>query len=151
MKKIVLLLTVMISVLAFGNNIEIPDNVSSAFTKKFPGAENVNWEIEFNNFKVEFTRNNKTMTALFSDEGKWVETATYINEDDLPENTLEEINWYYKNGLIISSRKAKDYKSNDFYRVTVESGDAFYFLKVDEEGDIIDTSVRYLSQKTDNK
>ena len=150
MKKIVLL-AVLISTVAFGNNIPIPDHVTSAFIEKFPGVDNVTWEKEFNNYRAEFTQKNRTMTALFTDDGRWIETATYINETDLPEKTIDEIDWYYKNGLIISSRKGKDYKSTNFYRVTVETGEAFYFLKVDEEGDIIDTSVRYLSQKTDKK
>jgi len=150
MKKIVLL-AVFISTVAFSNNVQIPDHVSTAFTSKFPGVEDVNWKREFNMFRAEFTQKNKTMTALFSTDGKWVETATYIQENQLPEKTLEEIDWYYDNALIISSRKAKDYKSTNFYRVTVETGEAFYFLKIDEEGDIIDTSVQYLTQKTSKK
>lgn len=150
MKKLVLL-TVLISTFAFGNDVTVPDNVSSAFNKKYPKAEDVNWSKEFNNYQVEFTHKNTPMTALFNMEGDCVETATYIQKDELPEKTLEEIDWYYTNALIISSRKAKDYKSANFYRVTVETGDAFFFLKVDEEGDIIDTSVRYLSENTEKK
>ncbi len=150
MKKL-LLLAVLVSTFAFGNNVQIPDNVSSAFDQKFPKAEVINWKKEFNNYQVEFTQNNIAMTALFTHEGECVETATYIKKDDLPENTLEEIDVHYVNGMIISSRKAKDQNSTNFYRVTVETGDAFFFLKVDEEGDIIDTSVRYLAQNTAGK
>ena len=150
MKKLVLL-AVLVSTFAFGNDVTIPENVSSAFEQKFPKVEDVNWKKEFNNYQVEFTQKNIPMTALFNSEGECVETATYIQKDELPEKTLDEIDGYYNNGLIISSRKAKDFNSTNFYRVTVETGEAFFFLKVDEEGDIIDTSVRYLSQKTDKK
>ena len=145
MKKL-LLFAALVSTFAFGNDVSVPDDVSSAFTQKFPKAEVIKWEKHFNNYQVEFTQNNVAMTALFNDEGECVETATYIKKDDLPENTLEEIDMHYVNGMIISSRKAKDSKSTNFYRVTVETGEAFFFLKVDEEGDIIDTSVRYLTQ-----
>ena len=150
MKKL-LLFAALVSTFAFGNDVKVPDDVSSAFAKKFPNAEVIKWEKQFNHYQVEFTQNNVAMTALFNDEGECVETATYIKKDDLPENTLEEIDMHYVNGMIISSRKAKDSKSTNFYRVTVETGEAFFFLKVDEEGDIIDTSVRYLTQNTTGK
>lgn len=150
MKKIVLL-AVLISTIAFGNDIQIPENVSSAFTKEFPGVADVNWKMEFDKYQAEFTHKNKSMIALFNHQGECVETGTYINKNELPEKTLEEIDWYYKNPQIISTRKAKDLQSTNFYRVTVETEEAFYFLKVDEEGDIIDTSVRYFSQNTGSK
>jgi hypothetical protein len=150
MKKIVLL-AVLISTIAFGNDIQIPENVSSAFTKEFPGVANVNWKMEFDKYQAEFTQKNKTMTALFNTRGECIETATYIHQNELPDKTLEEIDWYYKNAQIISSRKAKNIQSNCYYRVIVETEEAFYFLKVDEEGDIIDTSVRYLSENAGRK
>jgi hypothetical protein len=150
MKKIVLL-AALVSTFAFGNNVPVPENITSAFVEKFPKAEVVNWVKEFDKYQVEFTQKNIPMTALFNKEGECVETATYIKKNELPEKTLEEIDWYYDNALIVSSKKAKDHKSTNFYRVTVETGEAFFFLKVDEEGDIIDTSVRYFSQNTEKK
>lgn len=150
MKKL-LFLAVLVSTFAFGNDVQVPDIVSSAFAQQFPQAEVINWKMDFNNYHVEFIQNSIAMTALFDQEGECVETATYIKKNDLPENTLEEIDLHYVNGMIISSRKAKDHESTNFYRVTVETGEAFFFLKVDEEGDIIDTSVRYLTQNTARK
>ncbi len=140
------MIAAMISAVAFGNNTKVPDNVSTAFSNKFPGAEDVNWKKEFNKFEVEFTQKNETIIALFSKDGSWIETATYIDVEDLPAKTIKEIELYYEKGFISSIRKAVDFRKNNFYRVTVETGEAFYFLKVDEEGDIIDTSVRYKSQ-----
>ncbi|MGD2035259.1 MAG: hypothetical protein PVF73_09405 [Bacteroidales bacterium] len=150
MKKIVLL-AALISTVAFGNNADIPEVIASAFSSEFPAAEDVNWKKEFSLYKADFILKNKPMTALFNHAGECVETATYIDEKELPQKALKEIDWYYNNWQIVSSRKARDSNSDHFYRVTVETGEAFYFLKVDEEGDIIDTSVRHLSQKTDKK
>jgi uncharacterized membrane protein YkoI len=65
---------------------DLPAAVKTAFAQKFPDADDVEWDKEKDgNWEVEFEQGDTESTAVFSPDGKWLETETEIALEDLPE------------------------------------------------------------------
>lgn len=65
---------------------DLPQAVKTAFDQKFPNATDVEWDKEDDgNWEVEFELGDEESTAVFSADGKWLETETEIAVEDLPE------------------------------------------------------------------
>ena len=76
-------------VLSAGCNLQaqkdLPAVVKKAFEQKFPNADDVEWDKEKDgNWEVEFEIGDEESTAVFTPDGKWLETETEIALDDLP-------------------------------------------------------------------
>jgi len=63
----------------------VPEAVITAFTAKYPGATEIEWEIEdTDEYEAEFELDGTEMSANFSLEGKWLVTETSIEAGSLP-------------------------------------------------------------------
>lgn len=63
----------------------VPTAVREAFSQKFPGVSDVDWEKENNReWEAEFEQNGIDMSANFSADGAWLETETPIKVAELP-------------------------------------------------------------------
>ena len=86
MKQLGILLALSLS---FGCNLQaqkdLPAAVKTAFEQKFPNADDVEWQKEKDgNWEVEFEIGEEESSAVFTPDGKWLETETEIAMDDLP-------------------------------------------------------------------
>lgn len=85
MKAALLILSVLIFNTFTGNAKTLPDAVSKAFAEKFAKAEKVKWDQEnVNEWEAEFILGGKEMSASFDPSGKWLETETEIEKNELP-------------------------------------------------------------------
>jgi len=89
MKKIVVLLSSFLLISLMGNTQaitpdKVPAPVKQAFTKKFPAATDVKYEMEKKDYEVTFKDKGASMSANYDATGKWLETETEIKESDLP-------------------------------------------------------------------
>ncbi len=68
--------------------------VLHSFNSKFPKATHILWQqVNVFNWHVNFNLKKKKCTALFNNEGKWLETVTLIPLNKIPEQlqlTMEE-------------------------------------------------------------
>ena len=80
----------------------IPQIVKDALKKSFPTAQNEKWEKENQNFEAEFNLNKEEVSALFSPEGKLLETEVEIALGELPKPI---VNYVSKN---LSGKKIKE-------------------------------------------
>ena len=72
-----------------GNKPEVPEQVLSTFAQMFPGATEMEWEMEDEgNWEVEFEVKDKEFTACFTAAGKWLETEWEVSSDEIPENVM---------------------------------------------------------------
>jgi Skp family chaperone for outer membrane proteins len=97
-KIISLLFAACVSVAACNNKIDeakIPAVVKETFAKDFPGIS-AKWDKENVDFEASFKMNDKTMSALYDDNGIRKETETDIKVDDLPASVKSYINDNYK-------------------------------------------------------
>ncbi len=87
MKKLSVILTVLflaMGMTAFsqGNPSEV---IKQAFNQKFPGAKEMDWEIEENGWEVSFKLKDKEMSAEFDLVGNWMKTETELKKKDIPD------------------------------------------------------------------
>jgi len=94
MKKFILSIAAiaMISFGARGQNITPPKEVQEVFLKQFKTVQDVKWEQEVNEWEAEFKIDGIEMSASFDNSGKWLETETELNKNELPAEIHKAIN-----------------------------------------------------------
>lgn len=137
MKKIVFIASLLLSTVAFGQNIEVPDAVIAAFEEKFPDAEEVKWKKLKTNYQATFEDIETTM-AQFTPEGKWVKTAVIVTEDELPVIAAEHIEENFENAEITQVQMVENSKEEITYLVVMVVGDEKIKIKFDDEGVVIE-------------
>ncbi len=63
---------------------QIPANLSTNFQKAYPNATEVEWDLEGENYKVEFDQDNMETEIWYSKSGAIVKTEMEITENELP-------------------------------------------------------------------
>ncbi len=79
MKKLVVMLSacLLIGLAGFTQKLaaeKVPAAVKQSFNQKYPGATNVKYEMEDNDFEISFRAEASVMSANFDKTGKWLET-----------------------------------------------------------------------------
>ena len=111
----------------------VPQAVKDSFKKSFPNAQNVKWEKENHQFEAEFKIDKKEMSALFSADGKLMETEFEISVSSLP---VAISNYLAKNLLgkkIKEASKITDSNGKVSYEAEVDGKDYLF----DEVGNFI--------------
>jgi hypothetical protein len=114
----------------------IPQVVKDSFMKSFPTVQNEKWEKENQNFEAEFDLNKEEMSALFSPEGKLIETEVEIAIGDLP---APIINYFSKN---LSEKKIKEAS-----KITDAAGKVSFEAEVNGKDYIFDASGNLLKSE----
>ncbi|HEU4607416.1 MAG TPA: PepSY-like domain-containing protein [Chitinophagaceae bacterium] len=93
MKKWIILFSTWFAALnMIGQVKSIPAAVKKAFEARFPAASHVHWGKESRKeYEAEFLLNGKPVSANFDLNGKWIETETTINKEELPQPVLASI------------------------------------------------------------
>jgi hypothetical protein len=79
MKKIIFISTaILLGTLTLAQAKAIPQNVTVAFTAKYPNAVIKKWKQTDNHFAAEFSIDNKRAVAFYSADGNWERTETKI-------------------------------------------------------------------------
>lgn len=105
---------------------DVPVSVEKTFMKKFTAAENVVWDVTEEGAHIAmFLMDGRDMSALFTEEGVWVSTTTYIDQADIPGK--------------IQSTVAKQFPDYEMYDVArVESpGGIYYEAMLESETDAL--------------
>jgi hypothetical protein len=100
-------------------NVKVPEAVSQAFNKDFPGIKNVNWSSEDNEFEAEFKLNGAEASANYDKTGHRTETEIGINGKDLPADAMNYITKNYAAYKISEVNKVTDSKNILSYEVIV--------------------------------
>ena len=96
MKELILLLAFFaIAQIGFSQKVKaykVSQAVKTEFAKKFPTAELEGWELEDGNYEAEFDNpDDVEMSAVFSADGKWLETKQVIKKSELPAPVLAKL------------------------------------------------------------
>jgi len=133
MKKFLLVaLAAILTTSSFGQKTSkdnVPQSVQDALKKSFPTAQVEKWEKENQNFEAEFDFNKEEMSALFSPEGKLIETEVDIAIGDLP---APIVNYVSKN---LSGKKIKEAS-----KITNSAGNVSFEAEVGGKDYIFDSS-----------
>ncbi|MFZ4707192.1 MAG: PepSY-like domain-containing protein [Bacteroidales bacterium] len=101
----------------------IPLVVRTAFSQKFPGAENVKWGKEnIAEYEAEFEINEIVMSANYLSDGKWLETESRIPVSLLPSGVASAIAVQFPNTTLMEADKIERADKDTLYEVVIKKG-----------------------------
>ncbi len=107
--------------MTLNNKMEVPEAVKTAFSKKYPAAKKVEWELErVGEYEAEFKLNDQEMSANFSEDGIWVGSETEIKIVDLPQIIQEAVGATFPNTKIEEAELAEKPNNILVYEVELE-------------------------------
>ena len=142
MKKSILLLSalLMISILSFSQKIsvdKVPDAVKKSFTAKFPAATEASYEMEKNDYEINFKEKGTEKSANFDVAGKWLETETAIKESELPAEVTASIAKFFAGYTVTETDKTETPARGLFYEVELTKDKKGVEVQFTEKGDIL--------------
>jgi hypothetical protein len=142
MKKIIVLLLacMLISFMGYTQKVtpdKVPAAVLQAFTKKFPAATDVKYELKQNNYDIAFREKGVRMFANYNPGGKWLETKTAITEPNLPKEVSAAIAKDFA-GFKTSEISTIETPDNPlFYMMDLKKGTEGYMVHFSSKGDVL--------------
>lgn len=138
MKKVSAILTILflaMGMTAFsqGNPSEV---IKQAFNQKFPGAKEMDWEIEENGWEVSFKLKDKEMSAEFDLVGNWLKTETELKKKEIPEavkNTLRDKFPGYK----VEKAEWEVTPERHIYEIDLKKGKKEKEVTLDKQGKVL--------------
>ena len=116
---------------------DVPAEVKTALTQKFPDATSVKWDKESDTkWEAEFTMNGVEYTASFDNTGAWMESEYEISTDDIPEAvkmTLEREYASYK----VEEPEVSETTDGKVYEFELKSGDEEMKVAIDMNGNVL--------------
>ncbi len=143
MKKLTLLsISFVFAISAYSQKLSkenVPATVKSTFAAKFPKATAESWEIDFENYEVEFKLDKTEMGATFDKDGVWMETETPIKSSALPKLVKEAIKKEFGEltELKLTDCEKVESKEKVTYELVVAKGENKYELVISESGEIL--------------
>lgn len=140
MKNIFLVLFLFAATLMYGQKIStdnVPDAVKTAFKQKFPDAQKVKWEMDYDDFEAEFISNKKEISAKFSKEGVWIETETPIKPSVLPAEIKDFLSKNFA-GFVVNAAETLDTATKGMmYELEIKKGELEYEILVSDKAKLI--------------
>ena len=145
MKKVIMVLGAMCLLVmnTFAQEIqEVPAEVLKAFEGKYAAVKGIVWDQEDDgNWEAEFKMNNQEFSALFTEEGVWVETEQEVTTKELPASLTTMLDTEMA-GYTIDDVDLIETPKGKFYRIEVEVDGKEYKLKADMDGKVINKKMR---------
>lgn len=113
---------------------QAPDAVKKSFAAKFPDVKKVKWEKEDNNWEASFEKDKKEYSALFSENGQWLETEMEIPVNELPQAVKDAINKRYPNVTITEAAIIEKADGKKAYEAEIKHNGKKVDLILDEKG-----------------
>lgn len=137
MKKIVYTALSAILLVGCSSSENVPENIKSAFTQKFPNAKDVDWDKENDTeWEAEFEMDGIEYSANFGTDGAWKETEHEIKFADVPETVKTALNTNYadyKKEEIEYSEKT----DGNFYEFELESDEKTLEVAFNKNGEVV--------------
>jgi hypothetical protein len=113
---------------------QVPDLVKQSFSKVYPNIKVDNWEKEAANYEAEFHLNNVESSALFSEQGNFIELEQEIVLTDLPKAAIDYCHLNYKDYKLNEAAVITDVYKKATYEVELKKGKEKFDLLFDEQG-----------------
>ena len=128
MKKVLVFIAALSTLSCMAQNI--PQAVTTAFKKSFPGITIKKWDKEDGNYETNFSKDGKTMSATFDAKGNWMETETDIKVSELPASVTDYVKTKYAGAAIKEAAIITNPQAKKIYEAEVKGKD----LQFDENG-----------------
>ncbi len=126
MKTTILVLSFFVFSLVASAQKTPPAVVSSTFKQMFKSAEKVKWDMEeANEWEAEFMLSGKETSASFDLSGKWLETESEIEANQLPAIVKTAIEKEYKGAKMGEASKIETPDFNGYEIALKQNGKSF--------------------------
>lgn len=117
---------------------DTPEAVKKTFQAKYPGENDPDWRKDDNgNFESHFKIDGVKYRADFAPDGKWIETETSIDKDELPKAVKDAIKEKYDDEEITEIEKVMHHSKGTFYDVEFKQKGKNHDVEFNEAGKII--------------
>jgi|WetSurMetagenome_2_1015567.scaffolds.fasta_scaffold766823_1 hypothetical protein len=152
MKKIMIILSgcLLLSLTGFPRTTspgKVPSTVKQAFEVKYPGATDIKYGVEQNDYQVKFREEGVRMTASFDEYGSWLMTATEIRASDLPKDVSASLAKNFAGYLISEVERIETSQYGILYEMDLDNDHEAIEVQIAPNGDILKKSP--LSQEKD--
>jgi len=137
MKYLIVCLSFIVCLSASAQKSTLPKKIVKTFDQKYPGVENVNWDIENGDYKIKFIDNGKRTTVDIGGKGSWEKTSVHLSFEDLPKEVQATVNQQKKNATFDEIKKVINNNDELFFRIELIDGNIKTKLDVSEDGNII--------------
>jgi hypothetical protein len=137
MKYVIVFIFCIISMALTAQKNTLPKKIRSTFDQKYPGIEEVNWDIENGDYKIKFVDQGKRTTVDIGAKGSWEKTSVHLPFEDLPKAVQATVNQQKKNATFDEIKKVINNDDKLFYRIELIEGENKTKLDVGENGNII--------------
>ena len=134
--RLTFFLLVVLSLRLSAQSDDVPSLVQDKFKTEFPGAKDIEWSTDENNYVVEFNVGITMYTCVYDESGNQLEKAELINDEAVPATLLDYIKKNYPEAYSSYTEKVTNDKNEVFYRSTVENEDNTMVLISDLSGKI---------------
>ena len=119
----------------------VPDEVETAFLKKYPSATDVFWAIDFEEYIASFENAEfELITVTFSEQGDWLLTDTSLSVDALPMLAQVNIQKEFQVEEFYTTNKIET-PDKVFYTTTFETATQMVTLSFDNKGNVTEKVV----------
>lgn len=116
-------------------NQQIPAEIKAAFFAKYKSAQEVQWVIKDDRYKINFELQGKGMFAYLDRRGNWIKSFTKVSQAELPAAIVEYLEVHYQ-GYQLSKCYLKDTPATVGYTLAVKKDGSYVWLEFDLDGNI---------------
>ena len=119
MKKILLISLVLLCTVLIAQEEKLPDAVEENFNENYPTSKLDDWRYENGMYVIDFSVKSDAYTAIYDEDGIWIETAEIISDFDIPEQLQDYLADKYPDGKITDNELVENSDQVNFYRVNI--------------------------------
>jgi uncharacterized membrane protein YkoI len=116
---------------------KVPAAVLQAFTKKFPAATDVKYELKKNNYDISFRDKGVRVFANYNPGGNWLQTKTAIIESDLPKEVSAAVAKDFAGFKISEVAKIETSDKPLIYEMDLKKDKEGYEAQFSPKGDVL--------------
>ena len=126
---------------------DVPKAVITSLQNNFKNVKVGEWEKENGNYEAEFDYNKVETSALFSADGKLLETEQEISKSALPKSISDYISKNYADYKVSEAAKITDDKGTLTYEAEVSKGKEKMDLIFDAAGNFVKKTIESKEDK----
>ncbi len=121
------------------NKTQEDPRTETVFAKQFSGAENVKWtNLEDGFQKASFTLGGIRVEAYFNSEGELAGAVRNLFYSQLPLTIIQSVSSKFADAVVTEVREISNTEGTS-YRIVLEQKDKKYSLKLNSQGEIIES------------
>ncbi len=124
-------------VLMAATTIDVPAKVKAAFMKMFPEAEEIEWTLDNKTYKASCYNEGYYNEVLYTDDGQWIQTITYLDEMELPESLITYLEEKYSDYYLSEARLEENKEGKRYHIELTNEEEEVKKILFNEKGEAI--------------